>query len=221
MKKGYEAGVPASITPSRRSEWIHDFNEILNSTQHFSRNKLTEHLLTLGIQSYNQGSKIEDTMKTQDSLQHGADQITLQGDNLSNEQKQLLKTSYFQDLLESFVVNLFQTMEQTTVEFARTNSVESEPVQPVFRNEALAETAITVDKTIEPGMQPEEVEYVTEVGSERSVESLVSELEKDAAPEIETRENNRPLPPSHTGATKKADMMKALQMVKGMNMRQE
>lgn len=197
MKAGYEPGQTTSFTPSRQAEWIQDFNQILGQNSHSSRNKITELLLEKGIQAYKHDSVVKDSeIPVVESLPVLKGSVTLKCDNLSSEQKELLQTSHYQNLLEEFVLQLFgdlKTHEQKLVaQFTEAHAIEI--LEP---NEVVKEIVSTViDEKI--------FEFPKDVKS--NVPETMIEQDKPS---------ERPsLPAKETQPRRKANMASALNFVK-------
>lgn len=50
-KQGYEPGKGRTFTPSLRADWTDEFTATLNSHEGWSRNRLTEHYIKLGMEA--------------------------------------------------------------------------------------------------------------------------------------------------------------------------
>lgn len=191
--KGYEPGQTTSFTPSRQAEWIHEFNQILEQGIIKSRNKVTEIILEKGIEAWKNSSDIADQpVKKSSPVLDGS--VTLKCDKLSSEQKELLQTSHFQNLLEEFTIRLFNDMgtsEQKLMdEF-------TQPEVVVQHNELIDETAASV--SLSPNtIIPEITEYV----------------------EQKDEHVNQVLPDKEKQPRKKADILTALNYVKNTQLKE-
>lgn len=172
-KINYEVGKTATFTPSRQAEWIEGFNEILNATP-YTRNKLTEHLISLGIEAYNQGAEVADVPENSPSL---ADKVILQYDDFSSEENELIQTAYFQGILKSFAKELIESMDSAkdlvasnylekevseigskAVEQKETEVPKEEPIpsipEPVEKSEKIDEPIIELNEPIKEQVPP-------------------------------------------------------------------
>lgn len=190
--KGYEAGKPTSFTPGRHSEWVEEFNQLLEHHGHYSRNKLTEKLIEEGMAVWkNQSSTgVQQVQGNIPSRSIPTNGVTLECDGLSSEQIQLLNTPEFQKIVNSFVMRLFEqigNVEDEVLAQVAATKYDSKPViqkQPEYKPEPVV--AITESPIIDPSTN--EIEPV------------------------------RPLPQKHTATKKRASISDALSFVKSTSM---
>ena len=188
--KGYEAGQTTSFTPSRQAEWIHEFNRFLEQSDVKSRNKVTEILLEKGIEAW-KGKSLTADLPDKESLPSLESSVTLKCDKLSLEQKELLQTSHFQNLLECFVLRLFGEMDLTEQKLmSEFNDVTFESESIEIKSETAASTVVFNE----------------------SVESDAPEIKETSLKEEEPI--NRALPIKETQPRRKANMTNALNFVK-------
>lgn len=94
--KGYVAGSPATFTPSKKSKWIDEFNNLL-VTSGYSRNALTEHLITVGLSHTEQQIKPLENIE-EDTLFSNA--------YFTPMERELLNTSTYQQIIREFAKSL-------------------------------------------------------------------------------------------------------------------
>jgi hypothetical protein len=191
--KGYEAGKPTSFTPGRHSEWVEEFNQLLEFHGHYSRNKLTEKLIEEGMavwknQSSAGGQQIQGSIPPQSIPTNG---VTLECDGLSSEQIQLLNTPEFQKIVNSFVRRLFEQI----------NNVEDEVLAQVATAKSESKPEIHQKPVPEP---------------EKTV--VFAESPKSEASNVEIEEPLMPLPQKHTAAKRRASVTDALSFVKSTSL---
>lgn len=94
--KGYVAGSPATFTPSKKSKWIEEFNDML-VTSGYSRNALTEHLINVGLAHTEKQIKPFEKVEA-DSLFNNA--------YFTPMEQELLNTSTYQQIIREFAKSL-------------------------------------------------------------------------------------------------------------------
>lgn len=193
---GYEAGKPTSFTPGRHSEWVEEFNQLLEQHGHYSRNKLTEKLIEEGMAAWkNQASSGE--RLTQGSVPARSipvNGVTLECDGLSSEQIQLLNTPEFQRIVNSFVTRLFEQMSNVEDEVLAQVAASKSDSRPVSLQQ--------------PVIIPEPAKEVVE--PPRTEPSFTEE-----------EEPVKPLPQKHTATRRRASVADALNFVKSTSMNNE
>lgn len=186
--KGYQAGIPITFTPSRQAEWVDEFNDMLER-ENYSRNKLTELLVSVGMEAQRNNSSVEKVSENRTVAVDDSNLLTLPSDNFSQEQIELLKTGHYQSLIETFINQLFNA----------TQSVEDEVLKGFLPNKqslnAVSEIAAT-----------EKVEHLPQ---STLPETIVTNNE-----ELKSTELHVPLQENKT--TKKADRSNALKFIRSI-----
>lgn len=149
--KGYVAGSPATFTPSKKSKWIEEFNNLL-VTSGYSRNALTEHLITVGLSHTEQQIKPLENIEA-DTLFNNA--------YFTPMERELLNTSTYQQIIREFAKSLLSNSRaamETTFNQASTPSfptnypapvrMESLPVQQSIVKQSDISSSPTQDQSI-------------------------------------------------------------------------
>lgn len=136
-EKGYiSAGKGFSFTPSRNANWIDEYNAMLKD-EDVSRNKLTEKLIVLGIEAKKNNHNLNEGRKT---LHSDVDSFVINSPLFSKEQIELLHTTHYSKIIESFVLQLFNSTTNAEQQIIDKFSLEQKSEEiPTVANEAQSE----------------------------------------------------------------------------------
>ncbi|MFL0584301.1 hypothetical protein ACH0B6_17140 [Solibacillus silvestris] len=164
--KGYVAGSPATFTPSKKSKWIEEFNNLL-VTSGYSRNALTEHLITVGLSHTEQQIKPLENIEA-DTLFNNA--------YFTPMERELLNTSTYQQIIREFAKSLLSNSRaamEITFNQASTPSFPTNYPTPV-RMESLPVQQSIVQQSDISG-SPTQVQSISKEVKEMVIEDPVKE----------------------------------------------
>lgn len=123
-------GKGSTFTPSRNANWIDEFNAMLVE-EDISRNKLIEKLIVLGIEA-KQSNRNLNEIKTMHS---GGDSFMINSPLFSKEQIELLHTTHYRNIMESFVLQMFNSTARAEKETLDKFALNQEMIEPSMKKE--------------------------------------------------------------------------------------
>lgn len=177
--KRYVAGSPATFTPSKKSKWTDEFNNLL-VTSGYSRNALTEHLITVGLAHTEQQIKPLENIE-EDTLFSNA--------YFTPMERELLNTSTYQQIIREFARSLLSNskaaMESTFNQASTSNYPRN--YSPVKMEMApVDQPALTPNDATS---SPTQVQSSSDK-TENTYENLTSENDENNGPTIIDEVNN-------------------------------
>jgi|GEM_PF-2353067 len=142
-----------SFTPSRNANWTDEYNAILKE-EDISRNKLTERLIVLGLKAKNSNRKL-DVNRTNSNTD-----FLLNSSLFTEEQIELLQTTHYRRILESFALHLFNSTAKAEKETIDKFILEQEIIEPSIQTEKFQ------NEEIRPAVVSEKIEVAATIEKE-------------------------------------------------------